>query len=180
MIPWILVYAPCAFVQFRGLSLLCSCLPPFWCLLDPAQATVNLFNCASDLYSRYSWGDIFAKIIRRENLIFSLQLMRQAKETRTLFTANWHSIGKTQKLIAAKINSFTVFQNLWWHVEILKVGFKGDFIPFRLATLGALAHLKFSVLSFFGSWKFFLASWEGNGLWLFAMTLVPCPGHVSI
>ena len=43
------------------------------------------------------------------------------------------------------------FRNLWLYVEIIKVGFKDVFIPIRLATLGALAHLKFSILSFFGS-----------------------------
>ena len=42
--------------------------------------------------------------------------MGRARETRKLIDANWHAIYKTRKLIAAKLNSFTVWrlQLSWW------------------------------------------------------------------
>ena len=36
--------------------------------------------------------------------------MGQAREMQKLIDANWHAIYKMRKLIAAKLNSFTVFQ----------------------------------------------------------------------
>ena len=54
-------------------------------------------------------ADVLAKINRRKNLLLPLQLRRQARETRRkLIAANRHSIDKTRKLVAAKINKFTV------------------------------------------------------------------------
>ena len=49
--------------------------------------------------------------------------MRQAKETRKLIAANWYSISKTWKLIASKLNRFTVMY--CFYGTVLKVSHSG-------------------------------------------------------